>query len=248
MSRLKHFGPNSNDQIRELFRAYLNQSTPDRKKEALDRLIDSIYRMEVRYISKLVARKSESELDIDDLANHVTCEFWDSYLIGKRRKIDAEAKVVPLLKKMARSCVNNAVRDGKRTCRHPDGTDIVHSDRIDSVEDKRSGGQPSDRLENAELVDDVESKLGDPILWPVYRMVLDNCTGADISDELKWDLRTAERLMIEVREALRAHCEQNLGLSKEPSDEKGEGRREKGEGRRQKGEGRRRRGPSWGKF
>lgn len=227
-------GPVSDDDIGVLFRAYMDPSCiGPAKKEALERLLISILRMEVRYISKLAAHKSESQIDIDDLSNHVTQEFWERYLVGKIRKLGVVAKVVPLLKKMARSFVINAVRDSERLCRHPDETEteIVHSDRIESVEDKRSVDQPSDRLQSAELVGDLESKLADPNLWPVYRMMIEVRAAPYIAVRLNWDLRTAERLMSEVRIALRPYCEANLGLHKDTKNEIRNTKYEKGEGR-----------------
>ena len=116
----KNYQPEADDQIVELIRAYIDlRSLPDQQNEALDRLTDSIFRMEVRYISKLVMCKWETAVDIHLLANDVTYEFLDRYLIGQGCNFSPLDQVLALIKKIARSRVINAIRDNLRVCRHP---------------------------------------------------------------------------------------------------------------------------------
>ena len=217
-----NYQPVADDQIVELIRAYIDlRSLPDQQNEALDRLTDSIFRMEVRYISKLVMCKWETAVDIHLLANDVTYEFLDRYLIGQSRNFSALDQVSALLKKIARSRVVNAIRDNRRGCRHPDqamgdGVRFVRLDWITNVEDTRSDGQPSDPLEYDEMIGVLESKLGDPNLRSVFRLVIHGYSTSEIAAKLNWDKRTAERLLAEVREELRPWCESNLSLGKEP--------------------------------
>lgn len=134
------------DKIAERIRSYFDsQSTLDQQKESLDRLTLLIFQMEVRYISKLVANKYKSDADLDTelLANHVTFEFLDRYLNCHGREMLARLKVEPLLKKMARSIVSNAVRHSRRWCRNPeqdrgDGTRVVQTEFGSRSEDSMS--------------------------------------------------------------------------------------------------------------
>ncbi len=217
-----NYQPEAEDRIVELILTYIDlRSSPDQQDKALDRLIDSIFRMQVRYISKLVLSNAESQLDIQLLANNITYEFLDRYLIGQHRSLNIGEHVLPLLKKIARSRVINAIRDSRRECRHPDrsqadGVRFIHFESMAAVEDTRSGGQPSDPLAFNELVGELESELSEPILRAVYRFVIDGFSASDIAAKLNWDKRTAERLLAEVRKELRPWCESNLSLCKEP--------------------------------
>ena len=227
-----NYQPVADDQIVELIRAYIDLlSLPDQQNDALDRLTSSIFRMEVRYISKLVICKWETAVDIHLLANDVTYEFLDRYLIGQRRNLIAGEHVLPLLKKIARSRVVNAIRDSRRGCRHPDqvmgdGVRFVRLDWLNNVEDTRSDGQPSDPLEYDEMIGAMELKLGDQNLRSVFRLVIHGYSTSEIAAKLNWDKRTAERLLAEVRKELRPWCESNLSLGQEPRTKNQEPRNE----------------------
>ena len=110
-----HYQTLTNDQLIDRFKAYKDlPPLSDLQNEALVWLTHSIYRMEVRYISKLVVRKSETAIDVDLLANDATYEFLDRYLIGRHSNLNACEQVLHLLKKIARSKVVNAIRDSRR--------------------------------------------------------------------------------------------------------------------------------------
>ena len=204
------------DAIVDCIRAYINlQTLPAVQNEALDRLTDSIFRMEVRYISRLLSRRSEIEIDIHLLANDVAYDFLDRYLIGQYRNFVAAEHVIPLLKKMARSGVVNAIRDSHRLCRHPDrsqdyGGRIIQLKFADSITDPKPGGQPGDSLALEELVDEFESRLSDPILRAVYRLMILGFSAIEIAAKLNWEKRTTERLIVQVRKELQSWSESSF--------------------------------------
>ena len=222
MLRPINYQPIADDQIVGLIRAYIDLLTlPDQQNETLARLIDSIFGMQVRYISKLVACNSETEFDIQLIANNATYDFLDRYLIGQRRTFSALDQAPALLKKIARSRVINTIRDSRRQCRNPgrgqaDGARFVHLESMVSVPDTRAGGQPSDPLEFEEMVGVLESSLSNPILRDVFKLMILGFSAFDIAAKLNWNRRTAERLTAEVRKELRPWYESNLSRGKEP--------------------------------
>ena len=122
MSQLKVNGSASalDGEIVDLIREWIAQrSLSDHGNKAMCLLTDAIYRMEVSYISRLVVCKVKTGLDVEQIANDVTYEFLNRYLCQEHVNFIEDVQVVPLLKKIARSMVINAIRNGRRQRRQP---------------------------------------------------------------------------------------------------------------------------------
>ena len=187
-------------QIFALIQSYTDLRTlPDLQNEVLDRLTDSIFQFAVGYISRLVVSKSETAIDIHLLANDATYDFLDRYLISRPWNLNAEMRVLPLLKKIARSKVLNAIRDNRRRCRNPhqaqpDGDRIVHLKSMESVEDTRARTLACDTLVFNELVIESERIFSDPNQRALYRLMIDGLSTLEIATRMNWDQRTAQRI------------------------------------------------------
>ena len=179
------------------------RAIPNLHDDVFSTVVAAVYRMQLNYISSL-AKGSKTAIDVEQLANDVTLEFLDRYLLRGRVILIEKRQLISLLKTIARTRLINSFRNGRRSRLPSQRPGVGPLASIDLVADNR---QPFAQIEFKEFYRELESILTDQNLVTVFRLMAKGFSTMEIADTLDIALRASQRLVKQVRDELRPWCE-----------------------------------------
>jgi len=189
----------------ELLRHRAN--TEDSPIDVLPPLAAAIFDFEMLHIVKLIGSRSDTEVDIEFVANEAALDFLNRYVSERSEDVFDSQRIERVLKKIGRPRVFNAIRYSHQHCRDQRRcqrlqSNILALDGLESLHDSRADAEPSIALEIQELMVLMESKL-DELDKEVFHLLLGGYAASEIGSTLGWNKKTAERLVKAVRDKLR---------------------------------------------